>query len=364
LHYQISKMIRTVLLLAIVSLSWVSSAPTLEEGDLFEGDIVLPDGVEDPYSEEDNYNAIRRASALWPGGVVPYTMSATMSSKDRTTFNAAIADYERYTCLRWVPRTTESAYVDIIRAGGCYSSVGRTGRKQSLSLGNGCWNKGIIIHEMMHAIGFWHEQSRLDRDNYITIAYQNIRKGMEHNFKKMTSSQATDILSYDYGSIMHYGERAFSVNRQPTLIAKRKGVAMGQRAGFSALDSQKIGKLYAGVCGSGKGGITSRPTVRPTIRPTPRPGGVCNGASGRRSGSGGRPIRATFINRTNRTVRLHWVNFNGGLSAGWLIGAGRRILINTNTNHPFVARVERGQWLKVGGECAHAPRSSVISITY
>lgn len=64
----------------------------------------------------------------------------------------------------------------------CYSYVGylkglNSGTSQDLSIGDGCNYKGIIVHELLHALGFWHEQSRPDRDMYVEIVWQNIPGG-------------------------------------------------------------------------------------------------------------------------------------------------------------------------------------------
>lgn len=72
-----------------------------------------------------------------------------------------------------------SNYIRVIRGIGCYSYVGRQKNEkyQYLSLGFGCVTIGIIQHEFMHALGFFHEQSRPDRDDYVTIYYENIQQG-------------------------------------------------------------------------------------------------------------------------------------------------------------------------------------------
>ena len=87
----------------------------------------------------------------------------------------------------------------------CYSSVGRTGSEQRLSLAAGCVTPGIIIHEFLHALGFYHEQSRPDRDQYIRINFQNIQGGREHNFRKSDRISSLGV-AYDPNSVMHYSK--------------------------------------------------------------------------------------------------------------------------------------------------------------
>merc|ERR1712126_214871 len=75
-------------------------------------------------------------------------------------------------------------YIIFFIGKGCYSMIGQIGGEQKISLGAGCTPRGTVMHEMMHALGFYHEQSRLDRDRYITIYNKNIIAGMGFNFKK------------------------------------------------------------------------------------------------------------------------------------------------------------------------------------
>lgn len=115
-------------------------------------------------------------------------------------------------------------YVHIVKGSGCWSYVGRLGGKQQLSLQSpGCTGVGTIMHEMIHALGFYHEQSRPDRDDYVNILWDNISPGMENNFVKRSASQVTTFgVPYNTRSIMHYSSRAFSKNGQPTITAKVK----------------------------------------------------------------------------------------------------------------------------------------------
>lgn len=89
----------------------------------------------------------------------------------------ALKNYEKYTCIRLKPRTNEKDYIKIVSDHtGCWSHIGKIGDEQKINLQiPGCvTKKGIIIHEIMHAAGFWHEHTRPDRDTYVTINLKNI----------------------------------------------------------------------------------------------------------------------------------------------------------------------------------------------
>ncbi|KAK3738622.1 hypothetical protein QZH41_009489, partial [Actinostola sp. cb2023] len=191
----------------------------------------------------------------------PISLFYFQGDEVRLAFIAAIKVYHRYTCIRFIPRKTERNYIYVVSEGGCWSYIGKSGGKQKLSLGPGCEYKGTAIHEIMHALGFFHEQSRRDRDSYITIHLENIVPGVRHNFDKYPHGKA-DYLNaqYDYGSIMHYPEYAFSENGKKTIVPIRPGVIIGQRRGLSSIDIQQINTLYS--CNSGGYECTQEPISR------------------------------------------------------------------------------------------------------
>ena len=74
--------------------------------------------------------------------------------------------------------------------------------------GRGCDQIGIILHELMHALGFWHEQSRPDRGQVLKINWENILPGFEDNFAQHNYIQDFfQDMPYDTNSIMHYGPK-------------------------------------------------------------------------------------------------------------------------------------------------------------
>ncbi|XP_068449912.1 hatching enzyme 1.2-like [Clinocottus analis] len=175
---------------------------------------------------------------------VPYVVSDSFSSSEKTQIENAISAFHMSTCIRFVTRTDQTDYISIVKQSGCWSWVGRAGKSQELSLGAGCLQKGIIQHELIHALGFWHEQSRNDRDAFVKIHFENIQEGQERNFGRLETNNLN--VPYDYGSVMHYGPKDFSKNSLDTIVPLDSSAQIGQRDGMSENDILKINKLY--VC--------------------------------------------------------------------------------------------------------------------
>ncbi|XP_044060602.1 high choriolytic enzyme 1-like [Siniperca chuatsi] len=177
--------------------------------------------------------------------MIPFTISNEFTSGEKQMINQAMQVFHSQTCIRFVPRTNEYDYISIENKEGCFSALGRVGGSQVLSFNRqGCLVSGIMQHEMNHALGFQHEQTRSDRDDYIWINWENINPQMAYNFYK----QPTNNLNtpYDYSSIMHYGRTAFAIQygRDTIIPFPNPNVEIGQTRGLSYWDITRIKLLY------------------------------------------------------------------------------------------------------------------------
>ncbi|KAM9723725.1 uncharacterized protein ACNS7B_019030 [Menidia menidia] len=192
-------------------------------------------------------SSIVDANQLWTSPV-PYVLDNGLELNAKGVILRAFEQFRLKTCIDFKPRDSEEYYISFEKRDGCFSFIGRVQPNgQVLSIGRFCDTTDTTEHEILHALGFYHEQSRFDRDNFVTIVLENVLQGKEHNFRKVDSDQSTTHgVPYDYWSVMHYGKDFFTNGNGSTIITKDPKFqdVIGQRLEMSTSDVQELNLLY------------------------------------------------------------------------------------------------------------------------
>lgn len=194
-------------------------------------------------------SALVSDTGLWANGKIFYELDDSVLHIEDLILKS-MSQFHESTCIRFEPKLAdEPDYLKIEAVNGCFSYIGRIGGEQTLSLeGAGCEYPGTIAHELMHAVGFYHQQNRSDRDEYLDIFWDNIAHNKQNQFYKMAPQENRLVNEFDYDSIMLYGPQTFGKNFETaTMKAKRKGVVLKEiieKQGLSSSDISSINKLY------------------------------------------------------------------------------------------------------------------------
>jgi astacin len=229
----------------IVRYALVDHRPVLE------GDILL-DNVRPaaPFSRiQPNGLGTADKNSLWPKVAGVFIVPYVITGGDTANINTAISQFNVIFkgFIRFALRNGQANYVNFNLAappgGSCYSYIGDIHNGgQEVNGSTGC-TVAAILHEMGHALGLYHEQSRYDRDSYITFNLNNVIDGEEYAFAQPVGN-GQDLGSYDYASIMHYYARAFSRNGLTTMESKPAGIEFGEGTTYSPGDIDAIKRIY------------------------------------------------------------------------------------------------------------------------
>jgi hypothetical protein len=202
----------------------------------------------------------------WPGGIIPYDISKLAPAQQTLAHRAMQRWLDTGANLKFIPRTTEVEYVNFTgqtNAGNNTSHVGFIkGERTDINITAFWWRdlEWMPAHELGHVLGFFHEHERWDRDQFLTVHYENIKPGRAHDYDWIAKTNwLVNSLPYDYKSIMHYrvcwagaheGECTDGDGSSPGAVLspvdrKYDGV-IGQWTdnGISALDAEKARLVY------------------------------------------------------------------------------------------------------------------------
>ncbi|GBM77923.1 Zinc metalloproteinase nas-13 [Araneus ventricosus] len=157
----------------------------------------------------------------------------------RTRIEEAMEEIESHSRIQFEPRRRQKCYLTLTKRDGCWFE-GSGECRTRISLGMDCTEFGTILHELLHAIGFEHEQNRPDRSDYIIINWRNIEDENRDQFKKLRPGKY-DWMDFhiDFGSIMMYESYAFSRNGKMT-IQRKDGEEIEDNEELSLWDIEKL----------------------------------------------------------------------------------------------------------------------------
>ncbi|XP_053737719.1 meprin A subunit beta-like isoform X2 [Synchiropus splendidus] len=216
-----------------------------EEKDITEANENLP-GDDILQGPKTHRSSITDTDLLWDSPV-PYILHEGLELNAKGVVLRALDQFRLKSCIDFTVRETQDYFIRVQKLGGCFSYIGQLfwTNGQTLSIGQYCDTISTVEHEFLHALGFYHEQSRPDRDDFVTIVFENILEGRSHNFD-IAAASSTQGVPYDYWSVMHYGKNAFSNGNGSTIITEdpKYQDVIGQRQAMSPRDVEELNLRY------------------------------------------------------------------------------------------------------------------------
>ncbi len=227
---------------------YISHVKIIQEEELLiaHGDLIVGD-----FSKREDYFHRQHPLAipplkLWEKGIIPYSLG-NLSNDLKENLLQAIEIFEKKTPIQFKQKTSSDQNYIFFQEGrhNCYSRFGRTGGKQIISLSLGC-DVQKISHEILHSLGFLHEQNREDRDQFLKILWQNINPEQHLQFKKIPHKlMSAEKTNFSFETIMLYRPSAFSIVENDYSIVTVDGDSYETtKENLAKIDIERVEILY------------------------------------------------------------------------------------------------------------------------
>ncbi|MGE0528594.1 MAG: M12 family metallopeptidase [Bdellovibrionales bacterium] len=182
----------------------------------------------------------------WQSSEIAFSIDPALPNPDRVL--QALEYFNTYTPIRFVPFTGQSEGIHFTPTSEhCLSYLGQIGGHQPIYLSAGCREREIL-HEILHALGFMHEHSRPDRDQYIAVEWEKIQEDKWTQFEIIPDSWASAVRRrpFDYRSVMMYAETSFAKRRGDITLRTLTNTAIEPtQEGLSREDLDRLFQVYA-----------------------------------------------------------------------------------------------------------------------
>lgn len=210
---------------------------------------------------------------LWHHNVIPVSISSRFNDTERIIIEKGLTRIESVSCFRFPTRTIEEDYISIVKSTGCWSYLGRIGKAQLLSLDSECLSYPMVLHQILHVVGMNHPNSHFDRNEFITILWDNIDPGAIDNFE-VSPMGIPPILGhrnipYDYESILHFRPKDFANKGGVVTMQSNYGVfEIGQRIDLSRDDIDTLNSYFCSTRNDDDSEESNETTDYPTQKPS------------------------------------------------------------------------------------------------
>ncbi len=184
----------------------------------------------------------------WKDGIIPYYLKGNFTDEEVEIIQTGMRDWESVIDIRFIEVTPRAGAYNIRKTSEneWSSSVGENNSDCHMDFGSGGNVYSHVIHELGHALGLLHEHQRPDRDNFVTVFWENIIPSYKSNFEIKDNPLITEEnYSYDYNSIMHYPPKSFSINGVSDTMTSVDSTKEINRLGIiTDLDIEKATEIY------------------------------------------------------------------------------------------------------------------------